>query len=613
MSLKPLSGRARLLTALVLCGAAVPTAQAWRQQARDTASAVQSITNPSANTTNSPSNVGAYDTDPLWTLPNTLEVQLKPGSDADTLAELSRKIGATVSYNSDMGAETEIACVTLPQGADVQYALQTLRDDASVETADIEHLYRAPEVNADGTTVGASGKTDEGGSRWTPNDPRYKEQWNFQLVKCEEAWEVTKGKGVIVAVIDTGVAYANTKKGNIARDFKETKFAKGYDFVNKDDMPNDDQGHGTHVSGTIAESTDNNEGVAGLAFEATIMPIKVLSAQGGGTSAAIGEGIRWAADHGAKIINMSLGGPYPDKVMGSACEYAFKKGVTIVCAAGNSGREGVGYPAGFAECIAVSSVGPTKQLSFYSSWGKQVAIAAPGGDSEVGGPADGKILQNTLFQGKDDYFAFQGTSMASPHVAAVAALIEAQGVKDPLDVRAILQQSAQKVSGPKEKYGAGILDAASAAKLAANTYGDGVARFWLVAALFAGCWAVGKSRASRGEKNAYPLWTTAALAFGLIFPDWLTGYLGMASHINIVGHSVLIPGALLLMGVKEQSERRALGWMAFGLTLHLGWEFLRHTVPFGMEAGTLPMLLWVGANALVGTGIWLSGLTAAKD
>ena len=251
------------------------------------------------------------------------------------------------------------------------------------------------------------------------------------MVKAEEAWEVTKGKGVVVAVIDTGVAYATSKKGTIARDFKETKFVKGLRFVNKDDNPYDDQGHGTHVAGTIAESTNNNEGVAGLAFEATIMPIKVLSARGGGTSADIGEGIRWAADHGAKIINMSLGGPYPDKIMGSACEYAYKKGVTIVCAAGNSGKEGVGYPGGFPECIAVSSVGPTGKLSFYSSWGKQVAIAAPGGDSEVGGPADGKILQNTVYQGKDDYYAFQGTSMASPHVAAVAALIEVTGGERP--------------------------------------------------------------------------------------------------------------------------------------------------------------------------------------
>ncbi len=599
MPSKSVSFAGRALAALVLTGAAVPTVQAWRQS-----HTVASVFQTASDT--------GYDTDAQWTLPNTLELQLKPGSNSETLAELSQKVGASIIYNSDMGAETGVARVTLPDGANVQQALDTLRSDARVEVADVEHLYRDPDVQTEETSAETPAKSDSDGARWKPNDPRYGEQWNFQVVKAEEAWEITKGKGVTVAVIDTGVAYADSRKGKIARDFKETKFAKGHDFVNKDDIPYDDQGHGTHVAGTIAESTDNNEGVAGLAFESTVMPIKVLSAQGGGTSADIGEGIRWAADHGAKVINMSLGGPYPDKLMGSACEYAYKKGVTIVCAAGNSGREGVGYPAGFPECIAVSAIGPTKQLSFYSSWGKQVAIAAPGGNSQVGGPAEGKILQNTVFQGKDDYYGFQGTSMASPHVAAIAALIESKGVKNPQDVRAVLQKSAQKVDGPKEKYGAGIVDAAGAAKLAANTYGDGVARFWFVLALFGGCYFVGKSRAKKGERDPYPIWTTAAFSFGLLFPDWLMGYLGMSSHINIIAHSVLVPAALLLLGAKGKDELRCLGWLSCGLTLHLGWEFLRHTVPMGVDLGLLPSLAWVAGNVVVGAGIWLTGLTA-KD
>ena len=603
MPSKSMTGASRLLLAAVLAAAVVPTALIWHQEARDTALPI----------TTSASTIPDSRLDPD-ALPDTLEMQLRPGSNTETLAALSKKLGATVTYNSDLGAETEIARVTLAQGSDIQKALQTLRDDSSVETADIEHIYRNPEDFSLPTAPTPLGKSEEDDSRWKPNDPRYKEQWNFQMVKAEEAWEVTKGKGVVVAVIDTGVAFATSRKGAIARDLKETKFVAGRDFVNKDDNPYDDQGHGTHVTGTIAQSTNNNEGVAGLAFEATIMPIKVLSAAGGGTSADIGEGIRWAADHGAKVINMSLGGPYPDKIMGSACEYAYKKGVTIVCAAGNSSKEGVGYPAGFAECIAVSAVGPTGKLSFYSTWGKQIALAAPGGDSKVGGLAEGKILQNTIYEKQDDYFAFQGTSMATPHVAAVAALIESQGITNPKDVRAVLIKSAQKVEGgQKEKYGAGILDAASASKLAANTYGDGVARFWLVAALFAGCYAIGKQRVKRGERAAYPFWTTAALAFGLIFPDWLTGYLGLSSHANIIGHSVLIPVALLIMGAKEKTERRCIGWMAFGLTIHLGWEYLRHTTPLGMDAGTLPTLLWVSMNGLTGLWIWITGLGSSKD
>jgi hypothetical protein len=249
-------------------------------------------------------------------------------------------------------------------------------------------------------------------------------------------------------VIDTGVCAKTTKKGNQAKDFNKTKFTKGYDFVNDDDDPYDDHAHGTHVAGTIAESTNNNEGVAGLAFESSIMPLKVLSASGSGTTGDIADAIAFAADKGAHVINMSLGGPTYSKVMHDACKYALKKGVTIVCAAGNGFGEGVGFPAAYPECIAVSSVGPTKQLAKYSSYGKQVALAAPGGDMiDSRDPKDG-ILQNTIYPESaggrgDDYYAFQGTSMASPHVAAVAALIVAGGEKDPARVRDVLVKTAE--------------------------------------------------------------------------------------------------------------------------------------------------------------------------
>ena len=112
--------------------------------------------------------------------------------------------------------------------------------------------------------------------RWTPNDPRYAEQWNFRQIGAEKAWEVTRGKGAVVAVIDTGVAFETDDQGCYqAKDFRATPFVPGYDFIHKNNHPNDDQGHGTHVAGTIAESTNNGEGCAGLAYEAKIMPLKV--------------------------------------------------------------------------------------------------------------------------------------------------------------------------------------------------------------------------------------------------------------------------------------------------------------------------------------------------
>src|SRR5262249_1184696 len=150
------------------------------------------------------------------------------------------------------------------------------------------------------------------------------------------------GRNVVVAVIDTGVAFEKDSKCYRAKDFAETKFVKGYDFINNDEHPNDDNGHGTHVAGTIAESTNKGEGVAGLAPEAKMMALKVLSAGGFGNAADIADAIRFAADHGAQVINMSLGSPFPSAIIHSACVYAHKKGCTIVAAAGNGGSEGVG-------------------------------------------------------------------------------------------------------------------------------------------------------------------------------------------------------------------------------------------------------------------------------
>ena len=133
-----------------------------------------------------------------------------------------------------------------------------------------------------------------------PNDPDYSQQWNLHNIHVERAWEETKGEGITVAVIDTGVSRVP--------DLRQTEFVPGYDFVNDRKDARDDNGHGTHVAGTIAQSTNNNYGVAGVAYHAKIMPLKVLAAQGGGTVSDIADAIRFAADNGADIINMSLGG-----------------------------------------------------------------------------------------------------------------------------------------------------------------------------------------------------------------------------------------------------------------------------------------------------------------
>ena len=294
-----------------------------------------------------------------------------------------------------------------------------------------------------------------------PNDPDYSKQWNLKAIDVEAAWEETKGSGATVAVIDTGISPVP--------DLKDTKFVQGYDFVNDRENAADDNGHGTHVAGTVAQSTNNNFGVAGIAYEAQLMPLKVLSASGSGTVADIAEAIKFAADNGATVINMSLGGGGESAAMKEAIEHAYSKGVTIIAAAGNSEQDGASYPARYPRVIGVSSTGPSGKPAFYTNYGAGVDISAPGGDKSQS-EADG-ILQHTIDPktGQPVFAYLQGTSMASPHVAGVAALINATGVKNPDEVTAILLQSARKVEqDPQNYYGAGYLDAKSAVEMAAN-------------------------------------------------------------------------------------------------------------------------------------------------
>jgi serine protease len=282
--------------------------------------------------------------------------------------------------------------------------LRRLKADPLVQAAEPEVRFEAPESSAQfqslnlarasaPTSGSASDSSNDLGllrRGWRPNDALYPKQWNFRMVGAERAWTRSNGAGIVVAVLDTGIAARSTARGKRARDFDKTDFVDGYDFVNDDDDPYDDHGHGTHVAGTIAESTDNREGAAGLAYGASLMPLKVLSAQGYGSSADIAQAMRWAVDNGADVLNLSLGSAFPSEVVREAVRYARKKGALIVCAAGNGFGTPVGYPAAFPGCVAVSVVGPTGQMAFYSSYGSGVALAAPGGDRQ--GDPDGGVL-----------------------------------------------------------------------------------------------------------------------------------------------------------------------------------------------------------------------------
>jgi serine protease len=515
------------------------------------------------------------------TVPGQIEVDARDSLSEAELSELNAKYGLSLHYNS-VHAQDErlfISDVAPDQEAAV---LAQLRKDPRVEAA--EPLGRVQAF-------------------WTPNDPRFNEQWNMKLIGAEKAWDKSRGKGIIVAVIDTGVAAEDDDKCYRARDFKETPFVKGYDFVSDDDHPNDDHGHGTHVAGTIAETTNNGEGVTGLAFEAKIMPLKVLDSFGSGNTADIADAIRYAADKGAHVINMSLGGPYPDRLMQLACQYAKKKGVLVVCAAGNSSGGPVGYPAAFPECMAVSAVGPKGDLAYYSSVGKQVAIAGPGGDRSQGDTAT--VLQNTVLDGAreqgDDYYGFQGTSMASPHVAAAAALVMARGVKDPADVRQILERAAKK-KGPKEKYGAGILDAAKSVDTADQELGGS---FWKGAlAAIVGLGGIAGTALRCGVRGL-ALLACAPMGFvaGLMAPDLLFGWVGFASPWSLLFHSALIP-LYLLWEAGSRRGYRGVSALGLGVAAHLAWDASGGHVPFG---GVVPeqALPWLWVNVAIALGVAL--------
>ncbi len=361
-------------------------------------------------------------------------VDLYDNATASDIADIGARFGVTLRDASTWSAEhdkLEIADVD-PEHEDE--ILAAIAKDPRVERAERMSLLRASFV---------------------PNDPLYEsKQWHLKRVGAESSWEYTCGRGVTVAVIDTGVACFDKGPFMKGTDLQGTRCEGGYNFVDNNKDAYDDHGHGTHVAGTIAQTTNNGMGTAGLAYCATLMPVKVLSKQGYGTVAAVADGIRFAADNGAQVINMSLGGPIKSKILEDAVHHAISKGVLIVAAAGNSGRS-VGWPAAYPGVVAVSATDSNDKIAWFSSRGPEVVIAAPG----VG------VTQQTVCNGGKDkceiFGTFSGTSMASPHVAGVAAMIVGAGVTDIDSVRSALTSTAVAKDDAK-LYGAGIVDSAKA-------------------------------------------------------------------------------------------------------------------------------------------------------
>ena len=366
---------------------------------------------------------------------------------------------------------------------DVSRALDALRASDAVE-------YAAPNPVARAAAV----------TPFIPNDPGRGRgwqavQWNFLAeagVNAPVAWQqlidagAPGGRGITIAVLDSGTAYADRGRYRQSPDLAGTRFVQGYDFVDDDAYPHDENGHGTHVASTIAESTNNRIGLTGLAYGASIMPVRVLDDRGEGDAATIADAIRWAVRHDANLINLSLEfgtevGAREIPSLLDALAFARKRGVLVIGAAGNEGDSMLAFPA---RSVNVFSVGATTEhgcLSDYSNLGRGLDLVAPGGGTDaLEGDANCRpddtpgraIVQLTLEGGSLRKFGFpgsyEGTSMAAPHATATAALVLATGVlgPDPSPERLIshLKATARDLgpAGLDTRYGAGLLDAAAA-------------------------------------------------------------------------------------------------------------------------------------------------------
>ncbi len=286
-----------------------------------------------------------------------------------------------------------------------------------------------------------------------PNDPLYTEyQWNLPIIETEAGWSYSQGsKDQIVAVIDTGVDLDHPDLRN--------RLTQGYDFVSENDVPDDDVGHGSHVAGVISAAVNNAEGVAGMSWYNPIMPVKVLDATGAGSTYTVAQGIIWATDHGARVINLSLGNYAEAEFLHDAIKYAFDHDVVLIAATGNDNTSSPGYPAAYPEVLAVSATDPQKMRAVFSNYGDYIDVVAPGVN-----------IASTYMQ--QQYAALSGTSMASPHVAALAGMIRSV---NPLlkntEVMDIIRQTATDLgtSGRDAEFGYGQIDVKRALEAAMNT------------------------------------------------------------------------------------------------------------------------------------------------
>jgi thermitase len=329
-------------------------------------------------------------------------VKFKDGVPSSEKAKVHKQFGATLvkrNHSKDVGYD-------LLKVKNVEQAIKALEKNPNVVYAEPNYIVQAV---------------------WTPNDTYYlSHQYGPQLTQTNLAWDITKGlSSQEVAVVDTGVDYNHPDL--------DSKVIKGYDFVQNDWDPMDRNDHGTHVAGTVAAETNNGQGVAGMAPNTKILAVRVLDNRGNGSLTDVADGIVYAADYGAEVINLSLGCDCDTQTLENAVNYAWNSGSVVVAAAGNDGVSTTFEPASYTNAIAVGAVDSNDNKASFSNYGTWVDVTAPG-----------VSIASTVQRG--GYAYMSGTSMASPHVAGLAGLLAGQG-RSNVEIRQAIENTADPISG----------------------------------------------------------------------------------------------------------------------------------------------------------------------
>ncbi|MGU3443616.1 S8 family peptidase [Bacillus cereus] len=346
-------------------------------------------------------------------VPNQLIVKFKNHATADNIQSFHKSVGTEVLSKDDaLGFEV----LQFSKGS-VKDKIKRYKNNPDVEYAEPNYYFHA---------------------FWTPNDPYFSSQYGLQKIQAPQAWDSQRSDpNVKIAIVDTGVQGSHPDLAS--------KVIYGHDYVDNDNRSDDGNGHGTHCAGIAGALTNNSIGIAGVAPQSSIYAVRVLDSQGSGTLDAVAQGIREAADSGSKVISLSLGASNGANTLHQAIQYAWNKGAVIVAAAGNDGSTQPNYPAYYNEVISVASTDQWDQKSSFSTYGSWVDVAAPGSN-----------IYST-YRGST-YQTLSGTSMATPHVAGVAALLANQGYTN-FEIRQIIESTSDKINGTGSFWKSGRVNA----------------------------------------------------------------------------------------------------------------------------------------------------------